>query len=201
MSLMTQYRVMLAWLLVFSPVLDPVLAQQTEQSSPAQTETLPQTEQFSPEPGYSCARDKQRCWKQEQLNFYMTRIQFGDAEAIELLQETPQVVDLEGIVFYPDADVSCDFSIQVCYHQLQASRPHTEQYFSVAAALQLDRFLALLDNKAAEFEPKRGASCVRSASICYDQRGPSLGLTRLFFGHSAATRLLGGLLKHQAAKE
>jgi hypothetical protein len=176
-------------LLAFSPA----LAQQAET-----TEAV----QFSPEPGYLCDPERQRCHKKDRLNFHMTRIQFGDEAGIELLQQNPQVVDLSGEIFYPEAEVSCDNSVQICYHSLQASRAHTEQYFNPAAAAQLDSFAALQEQNKAEatFVPKRGASCVRSVGICYDHRGPNIGLTRFFFGHEAATGLLRGLLKHQAAK-
>lgn len=177
----------------------PASAQQVE---PSATAPLVSTSaQFSPESGYSCDREQQRCWKNEQPSFHMTRLQFGDAAALDMLQESPMIVDLAGAVFYPESGISCDYSIQVCYDQLQVSRAHTEHYFHPVAAQQLDHFLALRDGTQPMFTPKRGASCVRKSRICYDQHGPSPGLTRLFFGHADATRLIRGLLRHQAAKK
>jgi len=174
----------------------PAFAQQTVEAPDEQAA------QFSPEPGYECDREAQRCGKNGQPNFHMTRIQFGDKAGLALLQEAPQVVDLSGTVFYPEVGISCEISVQICYQDLQASRSHTERYFSKVAAARLDDFIALREKSAAEptFKPKQGTACVRQSGICYDQRGPSIGLTRFFFGHAAAIRLLSGLLKHQAKR-
>ena len=177
----------------------PTSAQQAEPSATAPADSTPVP--FSPEPGYACDREQQRCWKNEQPSFLMMRLQFGDDAALVVLQETPLIVDLAGEVFYPESGVSCDYSIQVCYDKLQVSRAHTGHYFNTVAAQQLDHFLALRDGTQPMFTPKRGTSCVRKSRICYDQHGPSLGLTRLFFGHADATRLIRGLLRHQAAQK
>ena len=155
---------------------------------------------FSPEPDYSCDREKQLCWYQEQPAFHMTRIQFGVDAAMNLLRATPQIVDLEGEIFYPEPEVSCDFAVQICYQDFQASAEHTEQYFSKTAAERLVRFQALLEQNPDNpmFDPMQGAKCVRKARICYDQNGPSVSLTRVFFGNDKAVQLLGSLLKQQA---
>ena len=154
---------------------------------------------YSPEAGYSCDREQQLCWQNGQPIFSMTRIQFGNDAAMNLLKETPQIVDLEGEIFHPEPDVSCDFGVQICYRDFKASVELTEQYFSPTAAAQLIHFQTLLESSEDHpvFDPTRGAKCARKARICYDQKGPSIGLTRFFFGNDRAIQLLGSLLKRQ----
>lgn len=43
--------------------------------------------------------------------------------------------------------------------------------------------------KSDVFEPARGVSCNRTASVCDWRGGPSVGLTRLFFGNASADAL------------
>lgn len=53
---------------------------------------------------------------------------------------------------------------------------------AAAGATQTDRF-----------EPAKGVSCSRSAQVCKWRGGPTLGLTRLFFGNAAAEALVPSL--------
>lgn len=159
-----------------------------------------QETRFSPEPGYTCERQTQRCSHQNQPNFYMTHIQFGYQAALDLLADTQQIVDLKGEVFYPAANISCDFSTKVCYEGLTPSQDYTQQYFSLTAAERLAKYekIQAEETDVEVLKPARGVECVRKVKLCYDQKGPNPGLTRIFFGHEQANQLLGRLLRQQA---
>ncbi|MDX6751808.1 YcgJ family protein [Geminicoccaceae bacterium 1502E] len=48
-------------------------------------------------------------------------------------------------------------------------------------------------DRSNRFQPRPGVSCDARSRVCYDRRGPDVGLTREYFGGSASKRLANDL--------
>lgn len=77
---------------------------------------------------------------------------------------------------------------QVCYGSKGPSVKKTRKYFGDVAGTRLEQKLGGKGNGTITKE-KHGVGCDQSVQVCYDKAGPSVKLTKKYFGEAAAVQL------------
>jgi hypothetical protein len=153
---------------------------------------------LTPEPGVRCDSVDRVCYDRSGPSVALTRSYFGDAAAERLGYGSggSGTSGSQARMVYPESDVVCDRSTQICYDDGKASVSKTQSYFGDSAAKKLKQH----SNDARPepkwvFEPDADTSCDMRTQVCYGPKGPNVNKTRKYFGEAAGARLqqnLGG---------
>jgi hypothetical protein len=145
---------------------------------------------FYPDRSTACDRATQICYVGGRASVDATERHLGDDAARRLQEHVVDAKKEPKWVFEPDGDTSCDMRTQVCYGAKGPNVKQTRKYFGEEAAARLERNLAGSGGGAPPItRPKKKVGCDASVQVCYDENGPSVKLTKKYFGEEAAKKL------------
>ncbi len=157
-----------------------------------------QTNVFKPDPSITCNRKTQICSDNKGPAFGWTKAYFGVDAALKLANRRDMVINPDTSVYRLTETNRCDLTVKVCYRDGKLDVKLTQEQFGHDAIRNLKKFQQTLAKGKGDIVKLRpGLECAHSKQICYDQNGPSVGVTRLAFGNTAALKLLNALLTQQ----